>query len=239
MKGIIFNTQEVQAVLEGRKTRHTILINPQPVFNNFLGWRVSSTCKKNEGKAIFTSNDENYECYIKPPYQVGQILYVKETWQVINHGSRGTFSDKDKLEYYYKADQKCNGIVREECSAKEIEWNKTCEMCEHMSGLIWQPSTRMPKEAARFFLKVTSVRVARLQDIECEEAIEEGIKPVYTEYENCNGLLLGSEFKIDEEATIKSYILGKQIALKISKDENPWQWVIEFERIEKPKEEQK
>ncbi len=39
----------------------------------------------------------------------------------------------------------------------------------------WRPSIHMPKEAARIFLRVTGVRVERLQDVTVEGILEEGI----------------------------------------------------------------
>ena len=39
----------------------------------------------------------------------------------------------------------------------------------------WKPPIHMPKEAARIFLRVTNVRVERLQDVTVEGILEEGI----------------------------------------------------------------
>jgi tartrate dehydratase alpha subunit/fumarate hydratase class I-like protein len=69
----------------------------------------------------------------------------------------------------------------------------------------------MPKEAARIFLKVTNVRVERLQDITVEQAIKEGFNSVY-------------EFNVLWDKTIK-----KQDLDKYGWNANPWVWVYEFE----------
>lgn len=102
----------------------------------------------------------------------------------------------------------------------------------------WKPSIHMPKEAARIFLKVTNVRVERLQDISEEDAIAEGIASFnhgfggsprgvwYRDYKhlshNCRPR--------DSFRTLWQSINGK----KHPWDTNPWVWVYTFEQTEKP-----
>lgn len=80
----------------------------------------------------------------------------------------------------------------------------------------------MPKEAARIWLKVTGVRVERLQDIEPEEAVREGVKEIFPP-------LALDEFREIWESTVKK----TDIAI-YGWEANPWTWVISFERCEKP-----
>ena len=94
---------------------------------------------------------------------------------------------------------------------------------------IWHPSINMPKEAARIWLKVTNVRVERLREISAESALAEGAD----KYIHTNGGL-------DENMTITSFIgiwnstIKKSGLDRYGWDANPWVWVIEFERCEKP-----
>jgi hypothetical protein len=82
---------------------------------------------------------------IKPPYAAGDILYVRETWC--------NWADDIGNNFFYKAtDDGVDGF-----SPK------------------WRPSIHMPKAAARLFLKVTDVRVERLQDITEAQAKAEGV----------------------------------------------------------------
>lgn len=85
----------------------------------------------------------------------------------------------------------------------------------------WKPSIHMPKEACRLFLKVTNVRVERLQDITEMDAIFEGCMQ-YEKDTDWMTALYGFE------------LLWKKINGESSWKSNPWVWVIEFERIEKP-----
>lgn len=99
----------------------------------------------------------------------------------------------------------------------------------------WRPSIHMPKEAARIWLKVTDVRVERLQDI-----TEDGAKTEGANWKN--GQNVGWEEKMKRTATerfaeIWDSTIKKSDIDRYGWDANPWVWVIEFERCEKPKEE--
>lgn len=100
----------------------------------------------------------------------------------------------------------------------------------------WKPSIRMPKEAARIWLKVTDVRVERLQDITEEGAKKEGaidnrgfIHSPNNEYDNVH--TAREHFVKIWNNTIKKSNLDRY-----GWDASPWVWVIEFERCEKPEE---
>ena len=80
----------------------------------------------------------------------------------------------------------------------------------------------MPKEAARIFLRVTSVRAERLQEITAEQTTKEGVEPSFP------------PFQIDEFADIWNSTINRPDVDRYSWIANPWVWVIEFERCEKP-----
>ena len=107
----------------------------------------------------------------------------------------------------------------------------------------WHPSIHMPKEAARIWLRVTDVRIERLQSITVEGAIREG-----AEGEKCHHTNAGAfgctdcmntgwieppqvEFMQIWNSTIKKSDLDRY-----GWDASPWVWVIEFVKIEKPEE---
>lgn len=92
----------------------------------------------------------------------------------------------------------------------------------------WKPSIHMPKEAARIFLRVTDVRVERLQDIRLEGCLAEGVQLTFLEERDFakRGLIAWQRYSTVWDSTIKKSDLGKY-----GWDANPWVWVIEFERI--------
>ena len=126
----------------------------------------------------------------RPPYRPGNILYVRETWQ---QGLGGT--------YLYKAS-----------AGLDLFMNKEGNL---VSNIPWCPSIHMPREAARIFLRVTDVRVERLQDCGDMEAKEEG----------CTCC---SHFIRVWDSTIKPAERGLY-----GWEVNPWVWVIAFDRISK------
>ena len=85
----------------------------------------------------------------------------------------------------------------------------------------------MPKEIARIFLKVTNVRVERLRDITETQVRKEGFRDYLAADDTFYPS--GYYFRQTWDGTIK-----KQDLDKYSWEANPWVWVIEFERTEKP-----
>lgn len=99
----------------------------------------------------------------------------------------------------------------------------------------WKPSIYMPREAARIFLKVTNVRLERLQDISEADAIAEGVKQ-HSDYGSTGYVHYGrvDEALTDIDAVWSFETLWESINGKESWNQNPYVWVYDFERINKP-----
>ncbi len=221
IKPILFNTEMVRAILGGRKTCTRRLVNPQPDKKHTfpLGFVTDSTEKKEVGYFGFGINEYGSSIqYAKPPYQPGDILYVRETWE--------------RFECW-----NCDGDERGNCpkEPKKSVLDKTygCYMyraTDEISGdAKWHPSIHMPKEAARIWLKVTDVRVERLQEITAEQIGREGVEVEYPH-------VLNGEEKRYAFSTLWNSTIKKSDLDSYGWNANPWVWVIEFERCEKPKE---
>ena len=143
----------------------------------------------------------------KAPYRPGDILYVRETY-CPNYFD---FVAQSGNKHGYKADYE-SAIL-----SSDIPEPK------------WIPSIHMPKEAARIWLRVTDVRAERLRDITPEQVIKEGT----TEFDTEHLELLGEHYDILFAALWDSAIRRSDTGLYGWKS-NPWVWVIEFERCEKP-----
>lgn len=187
---ILFNTDMVRAILDGRKeiTRRLVKL-PKYIQKQENGLYTLFA----EGACYEEQDFEQIIDYLKKPYKPGDILYVRETW------CKGSLNYQEE-KYYYKA-------------------NKNEFHCR------WYPSIHMPKEVARIWLKVKNVRVERLQEITNEEVKREGIQ---AETDNSGQ---AHRFMFSElwNSTIKKSDLDRY-----DWKSNPWVWVIEFERCEKP-----
>lgn len=218
---ILFNTDMVRAILDGRKTVTRRLMKPQP--KSKLCYTFAGSHKKDIGRWGYPSKtahefwgeefklpeditEEELKKKWNPPYHTDDILYVRETW---GEGyEEGT--------YIYKADDKLANLPEFKESSK----------------LIYRPSIHMPKESARIWLKVKNVRLERLQETTEEQAKAEGANWK-------NGKNIGWEEKMSRTAVerfseIWNSTIKKSDLDRYGWDANPWVWVIEFERCEKP-----
>lgn len=220
---ILFNTEMVRSILDGRKTcTRRVIKFPDGMTGHPIG------------KAGDSSNPLGvmYPGGIKrPPYQPGDILYVRETftWCPCWNCGLDTTPDGCKNPVIYDFKKKEHGCYM---------YRASCEDSKYSSADTWHPSIHMPKEAARIFLKVTNVRVERLQEITDDGCIAEGVYP--SPCRKCNATF-GCDTCPDEgyhetdgfselwNSTIKKSDLDRY-----GWDANPYVWVIEFERCEKP-----
>lgn len=219
IKPILFNTEMVQAIMDGRKSCTRRLVKPQPDEKHTfqLGFVTDSTEKKEVGYFGFDINEYGGSIqYAKPQYQPGDLLYVRETW------GHPISLNSDK-QYVFRAD-------------------KIAESGFKNDSHIWHPSIHMPKKAARIWLNVTNVRVERLQDITPKDAENEGVGNLFYEdigySEKKYGTEVDPEYGIAKEqfAWLWESTIKKSDLDRYGWDANPWVWVIEFERCEKPKE---
>lgn len=199
---ILFNTEMVKAILDGRKTVTRRVVKPKP----------QGYFEVNDGNPTYIYDTSLGQGKIFPPYQIGDILYVRETWNHYNYDNLNTGEHREG--YFYKASPELKSTLPDYV---QLHWGEN-----------WKPSIHMPKEAARIWLKVTDVRVERLQDISEREAEKEGF---YDDVEYCVGNTARGHFLELWDFTIK-----KSERDLYGWNANPWVWVIEFERCEKPKE---
>jgi len=224
---IIFSGPMVRAILAGQKTQTRRVIKPQPsqIFYDRLHTRCPVAYKVEgiKGKE-----------WLKHPYQPGDRLWVRETWNQISLGNKKFGYD---IQYWYKADD-----------TDENFDNK------------WRPSIHMPRKACRLILEITAVRVERLQDISEEDARAEGVErwgdnwpKDHWNYEEAikskdyNNYLWhgGTNSRLvdlwpyqysnyhtakDSFSSLWQLINGKRPGC--SWMDNPWVWVIELNRVE-------
>jgi hypothetical protein len=228
MKPILCNTQVVQNVLAGRQTQ-----DRRPTKGTI---RSKSDGNK---RRIFTTDKEIAEAneYLKEKqssplrridskYQVGDVLYVRETWRVDNFGdfSNGTIP---YAEYGAHVDYAADGshgrkfiLLNKDMKPELNRW-----YAKHRDSR-YSPSIHMPKWAARIFLKITKVRVERIADISPKDAVAEGC-PCFIKY--------GKDFEVlSTRKPVDRFMDLWESCYPGSWDRNDWVFVYDFERCEKP-----
>jgi hypothetical protein len=99
----------------------------------------------------------------------------------------------------------------------------------------WKPSIFMPRQSSRIDLLVKNVRVERLQDISEEDAIAEGFKTTFDKNNPVKMTVTNGEnfLKMYPLMTARDGFknIWQDINGNESWDNNPWVWVIEFERV--------
>jgi hypothetical protein len=207
---ILFSSEMVRAILDGRKTQTRRIINPQPK-------TIIKDPRNRLPEAFWVDGEKWIKCRYGQP---GDRLWVRETWRdrwgmaYANYGTGNAYPIDDVREIEYKAGGNgffthgCN-LCPDEPTVKWGEWSK------------WRPSIFMPREAARIFLRVTNVRVERLQDISEDDARAEGVRAYGPN--NCSGTSARIAF-----AELWDSINAKR---GYGWDTNPWVWVVKFHRI--------
>ena len=208
-KPILFNTTMVQAILQGNKTTTRRIVKSQPKHSVDNVSMCDGIVSFNERE--LSRFDVCESTIVKKPYKVGDTIWVRETWQ-----ESECFDYNMKDQYCYKAD------------------NATNEYAEQFN-IKWRPSIHMPRVAARLFLKVTDVRVERLQDMTEVGAKAEGIRGFSKDGELYKYSHTDEFVWIDAPSTATEAfkMLWNPIYFKQSNgwNENPWVWIIEFENI--------
>ena len=222
MRPILMNTQMVRAILSGQKTETRRVVRPYPPCELRKvpdGRYAGKWCLYSEHPMLNPSNQSPWGAEITPPYQPGDILYVRETWTILYYVDPDGYTHYDQPMYYYAADGEPDITLIDPDGFEKDD-----------QRIRWRPSIHMPKEAARIFLKVTDVRVERLQEITDKGARREGCGESDVIY--CNGALR-CEFVVLWDSTVP-----QKDRERCYWNANPWVWVIEFERCEKPEEEE-
>lgn len=205
MKPILFNADMVRAILEGRKTvtRRVVKLKYSnthlEMFTNKYGTRLIEKQNEEPGVTTIKNSDGTMTHTLLACIEKAPPYRPGDTLYV-----RETWSRSMAGTYLYRA--------------TDIPFIHDR----------WNPSIHMPREAARIFLRVTDVRVGRLQDITEKDMQQEGVitRPLLNDFEK---FISQKSFALLWDSTIKP----ADRAL-YDWEANPWVWVIEFERCERP-----
>ncbi len=229
-KPILFNSEMVKAVLEGRKTQtRRVIKNACDIIQDW----------DDKDKSYGPYYEDQYGDFHKSieacPYgQIGNKLWVRETFTYHRNFGEDVKPDAPII---YKAD-------KDNCGQYPCEINnETILVSQKMP---WKPSIFMPKSACRIWLEITDIRVERVRDIGESESIKEGVSKYKTAglrgwmYYNEDNLPLRT-YELLRDTRVCGCARSSFLSLWDSINEkrgypwesNPWVWVVEFKRIDK------
>ena len=212
-RGMIFTSEMVRAILDGRKTQTRRPVK-FPVHDKNLGCELAG----NELAGELSAGNYLNSAFGKP----GDRIWVRETFQ-------GPLFDYEQMDAYLEDSSRFE--TPEFCQyaadgGPRPEYQDADDNLRHG----WRPSIHMPRWASRILLEITDVRVERLNAISEEDARAEGI--IDGGCLNCGEPEPCGCANPEPDATDAFAYLWQSIYGQESWNANPWVWVIEFKRVE-------
>ncbi|MGP7401932.1 hypothetical protein ACTZSP_19050 [Klebsiella pneumoniae] len=242
-RGMIFNSEMVRAILDGRKTQTRRIMKVQPESNQLGLLLITDSTKHSDigkyhwAESNATGNHVRSKLFSSPFGAFGERIWVRETWATLGNED-GCYVDwEDNL---CKGDERSAArIYRASCEQRpgdyglwsipdDAYWKPHTK--EHKFEGAWRPSIHMPRWASRILLEITDVRVERLNAISEEDARAEGI--IDGGCLNCGEPEPCGCANPEPDATDAFAYLWQSIYGQDNWNANPWVWVIEFKRVE-------
>ncbi|EML7500796.1 hypothetical protein RFF43_002358 [Klebsiella pneumoniae] len=233
-RGMIFNSEMVRAILDGRKTQ-----TRRPI--KWKQTRFTEIGEREDGSKWPWSEDAEHACDFWHPCPFGAVgdrIWVRETWGVVSHA----FSD-DGLMIDWVPDRPATAIHEMPfgngyysgyaiyAADGDFTWGDDDGYEDGRS--CWKPSIHMPRAASRILLEITDVRVERLNAISEEDAEAEGIdmEALY-DSQDCYDCIADHNMTGRPTVTGAFKYLWESIYGEEGWKSTPWVWVIEFKRVE-------
>jgi hypothetical protein len=224
-------------------TRRIIKFNKK-IINPIIGFTAMTP------KGYFSVRGEHAsgeygESFFKMPFNVGDVLWVREEHYARGLWKKNGISKTGKQKYRFEIRRNEDFRYPDKLPPFGISTGR-----KNKIGWYKRPSLFMPKAACRLFLEITKVSIERLHDISEKDIVKEGVKynthngyPVFAIEENAayqfmppGFKLNGSGIPITEKDLLFAHFaeLWCKINGRKSWDENPWVWVVEFKKVTKP-----
>ena len=226
---ILFSAPMVRALLDGSKTQTRRVVKPQPWCNKVDQWLWER--RPGQHIAFHPELDEDYYPgtklqHVCPYGQPGDTLWARETWACVE-----TRQSEKRACISYRAENEMSASML--LHPKDVPDHSAFDSLRPLKRK-WRPSIHMPRWASRITLKVTGVRVERVQDIKYEDSIAEGIEDWTNRYPG-NKLRCWKNYHDNLPVTIPGVsfqTLWDSINAKRGHAwaSNPWVWVVELER---------
>jgi hypothetical protein len=214
-------------ILRGEKTVTRRLLKPKPYDSPDINAVMTADGRALLGALARAGIGDKWRC---PFGAVGDVLWVRETWALVRldyDWETGHCDDCEGVERIPSADPRIGDSRHQPRYSVAYAASEGWEADIEDRGFPWRPSIHMPRWAARVFLRVESVTVERVQDINVDDIVSEGVLTPAEVEEGC-ALPAG---EIQAYLRPKFAAVWDSVAPAGSKwADNPWVWRIGFAR---------
>jgi hypothetical protein len=249
IRGVIFTADEVRATLDGRKSQFRRVMRPQPRehhwsclpdYKHVVRLMLCSDGLNAQSLHLHGAHLDNDVQWIRSPFgQVGDQLFVKETWahhqpvldRVRSDG--GSFSEIGDGSAAYRAD----GFSSiDDCRSHLMAMHNTHSRdCREIiiNGNAWRSSVHMPQWASRLTLEVTGIRVQKVTDITEEDAKAEGVSAFFERFKSIgrDQRLTTGEVAADAEHRASFAVTWDSRNPKHPWASSPWIWCVSYKVV--------
>ncbi|WP_265694144.1 hypothetical protein [Providencia rustigianii] len=246
-RGIIFNTEMVRAILDGRKTQTRRVMKSQPEPSKTKDGDYWFPCNKTQSMVhvsdfiprnnlMIDAHEFFSDCC--PFGGIGDRLWVRETYSFLGNEDACPIDWNDNI---VNDKTEAARIYRASCTQKsgdyglwsipdEADWKPHTEEMKFEGS--WTPSIHMPRWASRITLEITNVRVERLNNISPRDVVAEGLIKLpatgrYVRFQGAQHFGLAYDNHKDAFADLWDEVSKPNC----NYESNPWVWVIEFKRV--------
>lgn len=220
---ILFSTPMIQSILDNRKTQTRRVVTkhrsgPCDTARKIdLDWSHGLMYPNNPFGIKLLSKVDSTVHRVYPPYEVGDQLWVKESYYAVGYWEEDGITKTGKTKYRFIDRTLSDGHQYIYQADKTLE--RPEKQFSRVVGWYKRNSIFMPCEASRITLEITDIRVERLQDISEEDAKAEGVEPIKNPV-------------LEEPYKYSFGLLWVEINGQESWRKNPWVWKTSFKRIE-------
>lgn len=232
---ILFSDPMIQALLRGRKTMTRRVVKPQPSWPS--GQEPDQIARIQGG--FVDGYGVGHECAYGQP---GDLLWVRETWAPAFCSISYEYGEA----CYFKWDSEMYGPLSQDAHGLSLHYRADGEdvnpaefSMPHGNEIGWKPSIHMPRWASRLTLRLTDVRVERVQDISEEDSAAEGVRTSFLPLAGPNGTTV---WHVEEYPTPKCSTEGARDCFAgtwnyinspkgYGWEANPWVWCLSFSVI--------
>ncbi|WP_243546343.1 hypothetical protein [Pseudodesulfovibrio tunisiensis] len=231
-----FTASLALSILEGRKTQTRRVIPDRLTIN--------ADIDKNDPTYFFAENSygDFYPGERFAPHQKGDVLWIREPGRVVAY-EESPDCQYEWMRIKYMADDH-EEEINTPWRMSEV-WDSNGQKFPYGApNWVWKKQgipNGIFKEAARLFVKITDVRVERVQDISIEDCIAEGIGDEETPCPVRRDRIHSDAWYDGEGCEACGALSARELFHSLwhdlypgSWERNDWVWVYEFERTERP-----